>query len=72
MFIISVKIPTLGPGVMGGGNIHNNEIWVITKIVTHFVIRDRNCSEHSVIFENGSHDHPWLISVVSCLGYICS
>jgi hypothetical protein len=29
-----------------GGNIHNNEIWVI-KII---VIRDRNYAEHSVIF----------------------
>ena len=38
-------IPTLVPGVIGGGNIHNNKIWVITKIVNHFVIRDRNCAD---------------------------
>jgi hypothetical protein len=44
LFIISVKIPTLGPGVIVGENIHNNEIWVITKIVNDFVIRDRNCA----------------------------
>jgi hypothetical protein len=31
--IISVKIPKLGPGVTGGENINNNEIWVIAKIV---------------------------------------
>jgi hypothetical protein len=36
MFIISVRIPTLGLGVIGGGNIHNNKIWVITKTFRDF------------------------------------
>ena len=43
-----------------GGNIHNNEIWVITKIVNHFVIRDRNCAEHSVIFRKRKSRPPLI------------
>jgi hypothetical protein len=56
MFIISVKIPTLGPGVIGGGKY--NKIWVITKIVNQFVFRDRNCAEHSVIFRKRKSRPP--------------
>ena len=36
------KMPTLVPEVIGGGIIHNNEIWIITKIVKNLVIRDRS------------------------------
>ena len=34
-------MPTLGSEVIGGGIIHNNEIWVLFKIVNHllFVIQ---------------------------------
>ena len=40
----SGKMPTLGPEVIGRRIIRNNEIWLMTKIVIHFVIRDQNCA----------------------------
>ena len=34
----------------GGEIIHNNEIWVITKSMNDFDIREWNSNKHSVIF----------------------
>ena len=58
LIIISVKMPTLDPEVIGGGIIHNNKIWLIKKIVNHLIIRDWNCASHSVIFRKWNYRPP--------------
>ena len=45
---------TLGGEESGGVITHNNEIWVLTEKMNHFVIRERNSTKHSVIFEDGT------------------